>query len=270
MKKFLYIFLPFIAFCAVSCKKNAAANSSEIAKNSVEKNLKVDTVKLLDSVKITENLSAKFSATVLVFPEITDRNLLDSMYRFQSTVTDFSKSGLQSILQKQKEAYFTSVKQENFQQDFPQEYYDGWEMKLLSSKNNFLQIENLYSSYAGGAHGNFAFEHKVLDLKTRKKMQLLDITTMPAGRLSALLKQNLNVIASGTTDSRGAVPNSEMLLVDVIPATENFYFDEKNLYFHYSPYEIAAYAAGDITIPVPWKDLRGTIQADFADRMNLK
>ncbi len=92
---------------------------------------------------------------------------------------------------------------------------------------------------------------------------------MPKARLEALLMKNINTIPSGTTDSQGAVKNSDMLLLKTIPANENFYFDEKNLYFHYSPYEIAAFAAGDIIIPVSWEELKGTLTSQFKERMKI-
>ena len=60
------------------------------------------------------------------------------------------------------------------------------------------------------------------------------------------------------------------LIINKRDSTENFYFDDKNLYFHYSPYEIAAFAAGDITIPVSWEDLKGTLNAEFKERMKIK
>ena len=92
---------------------------------------------------------------------------------------------------------------------------------------------------------------------------------MPKARLEELLMKNLDKLPSGTTDSDGPVKNSDMLLVDVIPANKDFYFDEKNLYFHYSPYEIAACSAGDIVIPVSWKELDGTINPEFKKRMKI-
>jgi len=61
-----------------------------------------------------------------------------------------------------------------------------------------------------------------------------------------------------------------MLLVDVIPATDNFYFDDKNMYFHYSPYEIAAFAAGDLVIPVSWQELKGSLNPEFKERMSIQ
>ncbi len=93
---------------------------------------------------------------------------------------------------------------------------------------------------------------------------------MPSGAIEAILMKNINTIKSGTTDENGEVKNSEMLLVDKIPVSDNFYFDDKNLYFHYSPYEIAAFAAGDITIPVSWEELKGTLNAEFKERMKIK
>ncbi|WP_435525016.1 RsiV family protein [Chryseobacterium indoltheticum] len=107
------------------------------------------------------------------------------------------------------------------------------------------------------------FDARVFDLKNNKKLDLKDITTMPKARLEELLMKNIDKLPSGTTDSDGPVKNSDMLLVDVIPANKDFYFDENNLYFHYSPYEIAAFAAGDIVILVSWKELDGTIDPEF-------
>lgn len=127
----------------------------------------------------------------------------------------------------------------------------------------------MYSSYEGGAHENYGFAERVFDLKTNAKVKLTDITTMPKARLEALLMKNINNILSGTTDSEGAVKNSDMLLLETIPANDNFYFDEKNLYFHYSPYEIAAFAAGDIVIPVSWEELKGTLTPQFKQRMKI-
>ncbi|MCS3869009.1 hypothetical protein J3D55_001925 [Chryseobacterium ginsenosidimutans] len=92
---------------------------------------------------------------------------------------------------------------------------------------------------------------------------------MPKSKLEALLMKNIDKINSGTTDDKGKVNNAEMLLVEVIPATKNFYFDDKNLYFHYSPYEITAFAAGDITIPISWEELKTTLNPEFKKRMSI-
>ena len=133
-----------------------------------------------------------------------------------------------------------------------------------------MHIQYSGSGYEGGAHDNYGYSERVFDLKNNKKLELKDITSMPAAKMEAILMKNVNKINSGTTDADGEVKNSEMLLVDKIPATGNFYFDQTHLYFHYSPYEIAAFAAGDITIPVSWEELKGTLNTEFKERMKIK
>lgn len=275
MKKTLSILVFSALFAVTSCKKTDSQNNSQSNTFEVKETKKfvVDSVKLSDSVKINNLLSLKYESKMLVFPSIKDKTLLDSIYFDKKGITDFSKQGLQTFLEKDKNEYFASVKEKDNDWiadiQHPQNWDTGYFMKLKSNTNDFLQIEYMYSSYEGGAHGNYGFSERVFDLKNNKKLTLKDITTMPKARLEALLMKNINTIPSGTTDSQGAVKNSDMLLLETIPANENFYFDEKNLYFHYSPYEIAAFAAGDIIIPVSWEELKGTLTPQFKERMKI-
>jgi hypothetical protein len=263
-----------LLFAITSCKKTDSQNveNATVEVKAPEKFV-VDSVKLSDSAKINNLLSLKYEAKMLVFPTIKDKALLDSIYYDRKGITDFSKQGLQTFLDKDKNEYFASVKDKNKDWIADVSYQQTWNtgsfMKLKSNTNDFLQIEYMYSSYEGGAHENYGFAERVFDLKNKKRVVLKDITTMPKARLEAILLKNINNIPSGTTDSQGAVKNSDMLLLEAIPANDNFYFDEKNLYFHYSPYEIAAFAAGDIVIPVAWKELKGTLTPDFKERMKI-
>lgn len=277
MKKTLSILVFSALFAVTSCKKTDSQNNSQSNTFEVKETEKfvVDSVKLSDSVKINNLLSLKYESKMLVFPSIKDKALLllDSIYFDKKGITDFSKQGLQTFLEKDKNEYFASVKEKDNDWiadiQHPQNWDTGYFMKLKSNTNDFLQIEYMFSSYEGGAHGNYGFSERVFDLKNNKKLTLKDITTMPKARLEALLMKNINTIPSGTTDSQGAVKNSDMLLLKTIPTNENFYFDEKNLYFHYSPYEIAAFAAGDIMIPVSWEELKGTLTPQFKERMKI-
>lgn len=275
MKKTLSILVFSALFAVTSCKKTDSQNNSQSNTSEVKETEKfvVDSVKISDSVKINNLLSLKYESKMLVFPSVKNKTLLDSIYFDKKGITDFSKQGLQTFLDKDKNEYFASVKgkDNDWIADIqrPQNWDTGYFMKLKSNTNDFLQIEYMFSSYEGGAHGNYGFSERVFDLKNNKKLTLKDITSMPKARLEALLMKNINTIPSGTTDSQGAVKNSDMLLLKTIPANENFYFDEKNLYFHYSPYEIAAFAAGDIIIPVSLEELKGTLTSQFKERMKI-
>lgn len=274
MKNSIAVFALSAVFTFTACKKKDSQTAQiDLNKEKTPEKFVVDSIKLTDSTKVNNSLSLKYEAKMLVFPNIEDKALLDSIYYDRKGITDFSKQGLQTFLNKDKNDYFTSVKDKNkdwiADVSFPQTWNTGSFMKLKSNNNDFLQIEYMYSSYEGGAHENYGFAERVFDLKTNKKVVLTDITTMPKARLEALLMKNINNIPSGTTDSEGAVKNSDMLLLEKIPANDSFYFDKENLYFHYSPYEIAAFAAGDIVIPVTWEELKGTLTPQFKQRMKI-
>ncbi|WP_312076235.1 RsiV family protein [Chryseobacterium sp.] len=274
MKKTVLFFGVLASLFFVSCKKEKKTTEESVTSAQSPEKFVIDSVSVEDSTKISDKLALEYSSDVLVYPSVKDKALLDSIYFIYKGITDFSKKGLQDFLQKDKTDYFTETKNQSKEWiadlNYPQTWNTSFKMSQISQNENFLQIEYLSSAYEGGAHDNYWFSNRVFDLKNNKKLVLSDITTMPSAKLSQILRKNMDNIHSGTTDSKGEVKNSDMLLVDVIPPNENFYFDEKNLYFHYSPYEIAAFAAGDITIPVSWIDLKETLKPDFAQKMNLQ
>ncbi|MFP7657934.1 RsiV family protein [Chryseobacterium proteolyticum] len=273
MKNTIAAILLSLFFALAACKKNEKKDSST-EKTEVNQSEKfvVDSVKVSDSTKVNDSLTVKYTSKLLVFPSLKDQKLLDSIYFINKGATDFSKNGIQSYLEREKAEYFNSIRKEakDLGVSFPQEWYTSNYMNLKSTTNDYMHIEYVYSAYEGGAHDNYGFSERVFDLKNNKKVQLADITTMPKKQIEGILMKNINKMNSGTTDEKGEVKNSDMLLVEVIPASSNFYFDDKNLYFHYSPYEIAAFAAGDITIPVSWEDLKGTLKPEFKERMKIK
>ncbi|AZA59539.1 RsiV family protein [Chryseobacterium indoltheticum] len=273
MKNKFAIMLLSGAFLLAACKKTESETVNVKTENKSPEKVTVDSLKVNDSMRINDKLSVNYASKVLIFPTLKDKALLDSIYYDKKGITDYSKQGLQSFLDKDKTEFYASVKEDSKEwiSDIqnPQTWEAGSFMKLISQNDDFLQIEYLHTSYQGGAHSNYSFGARVFDLKSNKKLDLKDITTMPKARLEELLMKNLDKLPSGTTDSDGPVKNSDMLLVDVIPANQAFYFDNVNLYFHYSPYEIAAFAAGDIVIPVSWKELDGTINPEFKKRMKI-
>lgn len=265
-------------FVFTACKKNEPGNTSTEKTVNTEENkqsqkLEIDSVEVSDSIKIGKLLKVSYTSQLLVFPTLKDQKLLDSIYFANEGIKDFSKNGLKSYLEKEKNVYFDSMKRDSDELTGPsqaQDWYSSSHMRLKSNMNDYMHIQYTGSSYEGGAHDNYGFSERVFDLKNNKKVELTDITTMPKNKIEEILMKNIDKINSGITDAEGKVKGSDMLLVKVIPASDNFYFDDKNLYFHYSPYEIAAFAAGDITIPVSWDDLKGTLKPEFKERMKIK
>ncbi|PWN66346.1 RsiV family protein [Chryseobacterium oncorhynchi] len=263
----------FFVFSACN-KKDAAVTPIVKSEEKKSNEFLVDSVIVKDSTKVIDSLKLAFTSKLLVFPTLKDKALLDSIYFQNEKIKDFSKAGLQTYLENKKNSYFNTMKNDNkdwySDMTYAQEWYSNSYMNLKSNINGYMHIQYTTSAYIGGAHDEYGFSERVFDLKKNKKLELKDITSMPENNLEAMLMKNLDKISSGTMDENGGVKNSEMLLVEKIPTSENFYFDEKNLYFHYSPYEIAAFAAGDITIPISWEELNGTINAEFKERMKIK
>lgn len=273
MKNTLAILALSSLFLFSACKKSETG--ADAVKNEIhtQEKFTVDSVKVGDSIQLSDSLKVRYFSKMLVFPDIKDQKLLDSIYFGDKNIRDFSKTGLQALLEKNKNDYFNNVRKESkdFLSDltFSQEWYSDTGMNMKSNINGYLHIEYVWGSYEGGAHDNYGFSERVFDLKNNKKVELKDITSVSESKLEGLLMKNINKINSGTTDGNGKVNNSEMLLVEKIPVTGNFYFDDKNLYFHYSPYEITAFAAGDIIIPVSWQELQGTLNPQFKERMKI-
>ena len=223
----------------------------------------VDSIKVEDSLKISSTLTSGFKSKILIFPSITDKALLDSIYVNTGIRTNnYSKESLLKELDKLKLAQFDSTKVES--KDYMPEYKQTWnnvnDMMVVSRDKDFLTLK--YTNYkdTGGAHGYEAQTLKVFDLKNNKTVQLQDIAS-----------ENIDWNKILTTSLKKNVPREqqEMLLVDKIPANNNFYFDDKNLYFVYNQYEIAAYAAGRITIPIPWAELKPYLNPQFKERFGI-
>ncbi|WP_411897765.1 RsiV family protein [Elizabethkingia occulta] len=259
-----------MAILVMSCKKNENTQGTEMPKGDTIVTLKQDSVVYSDSIKATDSLTIAYSDKILVFPDIKEKAILDSLYPFIKPA-GYSKPDLEAAAKKAAESLFAKVKKDYLAGGvvLGNKWYEDNSMRLRSFANNYLSVEYTWSSYMGGAHDNYGFMEKVFDLNSKKQLVLSDITSMPKSKLEKLLMKNVDKIPTGTENGEGAVKVSDGLLFDKVTVNDNFYFDDKNLYFHYSPYEIAAFAAGDITIPVSWKELEGTINPEFMKRMKI-
>ena len=249
MKKTVII-LSILALIAGSCKQ--ATNT--------EKNNFAD---VSDSLKINETVTYYFDAKISVINSIADKLLLKSIYAPMGISTDdYSENGLQKALLNLKEQYFSETKADDW--DWANdmgalEIYDRINMEVVSKKDNFLTIIYTQSGYAGGAHGFYHETYTMFDLKTGKEILLENIIKNPEDEAwDRVLKDKLAA-------EYGDIEN--MLLVDTIPLSVNFYFDEKGITFVYNQYEIASYAAGVISIQIPFKKIENLLTPDFIKRV---
>ena len=265
---FAVLFLIFLAF--FSCKKaeNSNAKTSEKAetKEVSAKLLATDSIKTIDSSKLNENLTAIFRSSVLVFPNLTNKVLLDSIYApLNLKLKEYSKEKISAEIDAHKKEYFADTKKslEDWSPDFPQTWEQNSYMKKFSILNDFMTLQYKADGYTGGAHGYYNEMYRVFDVKTNRQITLADILKVRDAKIwSRILMDHFlkNDLDQG---------QAQMLLVKEIPLNDNFYFDQDNLYFLYNQYEIAAYAAGPVLIKIPYSEIKPFLTQDFRTKLNL-
>ena len=254
----------------LNCKKEDSS-AVKIAESSKAEEVMVnllstDSVQVADSVKLDENLTAAFKSAVLVFPNLTNKTLLDSIYLpVNIKLKEYSKENISMELNAQKKQYYDDTKKalEDWKPDFAQTWEQNSDMKLFSELRDFITIKYTSDGYTGGAHGYYNELYRVFDLKTNKNIQLADLLKVKDAKIwSRILMDHFlkNDLGKG---------QAEMLLVKEITLTENFYFDQEHLYFHYNQYEITAYAAGPVVIKIPLSEIKPFLNQDFRTKLNL-
>ncbi|WP_346236584.1 DUF3298 and DUF4163 domain-containing protein [Niabella insulamsoli] len=136
---------------------------------------------------------------------------------------------------------------------------------VIFNQHGLLTLSVFNYAYTGGAHGNHATSMHCFDLTNRKELKLSDITSADSVVLGRLLEQQYRKqyeVPAGT-------PLSQRLFVDKLAPNNNFYLSPTGIGFCYAPYEIASYADGQINIWIPFSDLKGYLNPEFAKRMHL-
>lgn len=132
-------------------------------------------------------------------------------------------------------------------------------MEILLNEGHRLTVAVTSYMYSGGAHGNYGSELFSYNLKTRKRLFLQDVLKPGyekalAPYLVAAARRWAGLGASDALDSVYFVENN------TIPFTENAGITDKGLIFNYVPYEIGAYALGEIRLFVPYTDIKSLMK----------
>lgn len=124
-----------------------------------------------------------------------------------------------------------------------------------------LAIESWAYDFTGGAHGNGGSNFVVYDLSRKKQLTITDVfkTGYKPALTTALEKayrKRFKVPANQTLEEAG-------LFVKKIEPNNNFFITSHGVVFSYTPYEIASYASGQISLFVPWDDIRPVVQEAY-------
>lgn len=245
------------------CNKTENTKLSSTKSDSIEikREFAIDSLRAQDSVQIAKTLTLSFEKQILLFPDITNKTLLDSIYKPANiTSPDYSKQALSAVLEKLKAASLKKDDSQDYMPEFKQTWDEVSAMKMISHQNDVLTLQYAGNGYSGGAHGYYFEAYKTFDLKNNKVISQADIFKNPTDA-------NWNKILQNHFDEP---EQKEMLLVDKIELNNNFYFDKDKITFVYNQYEITAYAAGVVYITLNFKDIKDQLKPEFVSQFNIK
>lgn len=133
--------------------------------------------------------------------------------------------------------------------------------RVVWNQYPLLVLENADYSYTGGAHGNWGSGFHVIDLSKKKELKPDDVfkpgyKTPLSAALAKSFRKKYNLPANEPLDK-------QYLFAKSIAPNENFFLTNKGVVFNYTPYEIAAYAVGQITLFIPFEDVKTIINDDY-------
>ena len=136
-----------------------------------------------------------------------------------------------------------------------------------------LSLFGTQHSYSGGIHGNMSCVAANYDLTTGDVLTLGSIMHMDANK-EAFIKIITDKLAV-LKDEYNLYDNFEDGVITRMNGDENlyedFYFTMTGLCFFFSPYEIAPYSSGIITVEIPYSELPGLIYDGYfpAERQQI-
>ena len=120
------------------------------------------------------------------------------------------------------------------------------------------------SIYTGGAHPNHMYDAILVDRKNGKELSLNDLFVNPTTGFTELVSRVRAKLAVQNTLEDFSDEEWIRMGTEANPENYQIYtFTDEGLLITFSPYQIAAYAAGQFDILIPWSELRGLIKERF-------
>jgi hypothetical protein len=136
-------------------------------------------------------------------------------------------------------------------------YEDQTNTYVLYQRNDLLSLTFFHYNYSGGAHGNYGSTGASYDLRTGKRLRFDDIFRPEAAQqLPALLGRAVRPLVGLAPGD----PLDKQLFVKQMPVTHNVLLTNGGALFIYQPYEIAAYAQGEVRVFLPLAAIRSLLR----------
>ena len=140
-------------------------------------------------------------------------------------------------------------------------YYEEQKARIYRCDENIFSMKNSLYGYAGGAHGYDLIACINVDPVTGKELELSDVLTSDAN-LARIID---NALRKEYPDEYEYMYNVYETLTEY--DTNEFQWTMTNdcLYINFSTYEIASYAAGQVTAPLYFDDHPGLVKSKYTN-----
>lgn len=139
------------------------------------------------------------------------------------------------------------------------ELFQEEECWVVRGDSEMLSILKLESSYEGGAHGQYIYTGVTLDSKSGKEIELGEIVTSP----EELVELAADRLVEKYPDAQFFEPPKDVLLKELEEGYLSWVAGYDGLTFYFSPYELAPYADGTLTVTILYEEKPEL----FADRV---
>ena len=220
----------------------------------------------MDVILPTQNTEGSISAFLKneIFSNMRYENGGEEVPEKPLPKKDYTNVSITDIQKAQRDSFFAFYKMSMVDEkpDSAAEYYsDNYartsEMQVLFNEKDLLSLGYSGYSFSGGAHGNYGTTLASYDLMTKKRFTLDDIfksnyQKSVSSALEKALRKKYNL-----NPKEGL---NQFLFEEKIEATNNFAVTRKGILFNYPPYDIAAYAMGEIQLYVSFDELKAVLK----------
>lgn len=132
--------------------------------------------------------------------------------------------------------------------------------RVVWNRFPLLVIEAFNYSFTGGAHGNYGSLFTVIDLHKKKVLTPADVFKPGYEKkigeaLEDACRKKYNIPAGEALEST--------LIVNSIEPNKNFFITDKGVIFSYTPYEIGPYVMGQITLFIPFREIKDIVNEAY-------
>lgn len=141
------------------------------------------------------------------------------------------------------------------------DYPFAWEIDIEGSvmyhSPKVLSVGLNAYSYTGGAHPNIFLDLLNFDLSSGEKLTLSDLFNDKI-KLRMVVENKFREVRE--IEPSVSIEEAGFFWGESFTLPENFALQEEGVYFHYNPYEAAAYALGSTEFTIPYEDLEGILR----------